>query len=209
MAIYWLMNGSKRRWRGALLGGVLIVMVIFIIGCQDAQPLPENVGYLRSAGQEGGRLTVFDADTFRVHRSVELPKATASVSHRLEIDPNGRIWIGYSQWNIDNLLRRKAEVLVFSPHGDLESKLDVGCDPPNVGIAFANGYAFVGCAASGFTGELVVFDLLTLEEVKRFTEIHPPGEDPSQQAFYIVAVEEIAGLILVFGKGGPPEDYHA
>ena len=53
----------------------------------------------------------------------------------------------------------------------------------------------------------MVIDLDTLKEVKRFDRVHPPGEDPSDQAFYIVWVEEIDGSILVFGKGGPPEGY--
>ena len=78
---------------------------------------------------------------------------------------------------------------------------------PDTGVAFAEGYAFIGCVASGFYGKVVVMDAATLEVVKVFDEVYPPSEDILQTPFYITAVEEVAGQIPVIGYGGPPKDY--
>ncbi len=169
--------------------------------------LPTNRGYLRASHPRSGRLTVFDADTFEVYRTVTLPPSTSGYSHRLEIDPAGRIWIGYSQTGIDHLSPKEDRVLVFAPNGDLEHELDLGCSPLDTGIAFANGYAFVGCAASGFYGQVIVVDMDTMEVVKTFDRVHPPGEDPVEQHFYISAVAEAAGSVVLTGFGNPPRDY--
>ena len=104
---------------------------------------------------------------------MELPDSWVSDSHRLEIDPMGRIWIAYTQDGMDRVVRRWG-VLVFSPEGDLEHELDLGCAPPDSGIAFANGFAFVACAASGFSGKVYVVDLQSMELVKSFDRVHPP-----------------------------------
>ena len=98
-------------------------------------------------------------------------------------------------------------MLVFSPEGDLEHELDLGCAPPDSGIAFASGYAFIGCAASGFSGRLYVVDLQSMEVVKSFDRVHPPVEEPSELCFYINADAEVGGSILVIGFGNPPRDY--
>ena len=58
--------------------------------------------------------------------------------------------------------------MVFSPDGDLLHDIDLGCAPPDGGIDFANGYAFVDCTASGFFGRLYVIDLESLDIVKEF-----------------------------------------
>jgi len=165
---------------------------------------------------------VFNADTFEVYRAVDLPPASMGLSHRLEFDPAGRIWLGYTQIGVDEITKAvefgkdplnitmaggKDRVLVFSPEGELEHELDIGCFPPDTGIAFAGGYAFIGCAASGFYGQVVVMDTATLEVVKVFDEVHPPGEDIYETPFYITAVEEVAGQVLVIGYGGPPKEY--
>ncbi len=169
--------------------------------------LPRNLGYLRASHPSSGRLTIFDADTFEVYRTVTLPPSTSGYSHRLEIDPAGRVWIGYSQIGIDHLSPKEDRVLVFSPNGDLEHELDLGCSPLDTGIAFTNGYAFVGCAASGFYGQVIVVDMDTMEVVKTFDRVHPPGDDSSGQLFYITTVAEVAGSILVVGAGHPPKGY--
>ena len=174
---------------------------------------PANVGYLRAAHPSGGRLVIFNGDTFEVYRSVDLPPSTHGRSHRLEIGPAGRIWLGYSQVGIDHITKfgpgARDRVLVFSPDGVLEHELDVGCSPPDTGIAFANGYAFVACAASGFYGKVVVMDTATMEIVKTFDKVHPPGNDVTQSSFYITTVEKVAGFILVMGYGNPPRDYES
>ena len=100
--------------------------------------LPENPGYLRASSPRLGSLTIFDSDTFEVYRTVELPDSWASYSHRLELDPMGRIWIGYSQDGMDRIVRRWG-VLVFSSEGDLQHELDLPCAPPDSGIAVKGG----------------------------------------------------------------------
>ncbi len=210
-------------WLGSLaLCMVLLSLVVACSGAGSSPPkslpatpeagfsleagLPPNVGYLRSSHPFGSRFTVFNADTFEVYRSVELPRASIGSSHRLEFGPAGRIWLGYTQTGVDDLKLRgggKDRVLVFSPEGELEHELDIGCGTPDTGIAFAGGYAFIGCAAR----QVVVMDAATLEVVKVFDEVYPPGEDIYETSFYITAVEEVAGQILVIGYGGPPKGY--
>ena len=85
---------------------------------------PQNVGYLRASSPRDASLTIFDADTFEVHRTVELPDSWVSYSHRLEVDPAGRIWLAYAQDGMDRFVRHSG-VLVFSPEGDLEHDLDL------------------------------------------------------------------------------------
>ena len=80
---------------------------------------PKNPGYLRASHPSSGMLTIFDADTFEVYRKVKLPPSTDDYSHRLEIDPAGRVWIGYSQIGIDHIRPKSERVLVFSSDGDL------------------------------------------------------------------------------------------
>ena len=190
---------------------LLVVLVIMASGCQDNEivvygELPENVGYLHSGTPRLGQLTIFDADTFEVYRSVELPITWESYSHRLELDPMGRIWIGYAQDGM-NRRGRHSGVQVLSPRGELEHDLDLGCAPPDGGIAFANGFAFVGCAASGFSGRVFVVDLESMDVVNMFEDVIPPGEDPAESNFYITTVVEVGGAVLVVGFGSPPRDY--
>ena len=142
-----LVGGGRRRWRFRVMKisrllvrvfvpSLLVVLVIMASGCQDNEivvygELPENVGYLHSGTPRLGQLTIFDADTFEVYRSVELPITWESYSHRLELDPMGRIWIGYAQ---DGMSRRgrHSGVQVLSPRGELEHDLDLGCAPPRL-----------------------------------------------------------------------------
>ena len=172
-----------------------------------AGEFPENPGYLRASHPSSGMLTIFDADTFEVYRKVKLPPSTDDFSHRLEIDPAGRVWIGYSQIGIDHIRPKSERVLVFSPNGDLLHELDLGCAPVDTGIAFANGYAFVACAASGFSGQVFVMDLDTMEVVKTFDKVRPPDEDADKQSFYISVVGAAAESIVIAGFGNPPRDY--
>ena len=213
--------------RAGKLQGYLVMymaMLVLATACNSTAPasssglvdnpktgLPDNVGYLRAAHPAGGRLTIFDADTFQVYRSVDLPPSTSDFSHRLEIGPFGRIWLGYSQTGLDDISKfgtgNSDRVLVFSDNGDLEHELDIGCSPPDTGIAFAIGYAFIACAAGGASGVVAVVDTSTMEIVKTFHNVGPTEEDPIPSIFYITAIEEVAGLILVIGFGSPPKDY--
>ncbi len=196
---------------GVFAPALLIVLAIMASGCQGNGSevygdLPENVGYLHSGTPRLGQLTIFDADTFEVYRSVEIPISWEAYSHRLELDPMGRIWIGYAQDGMHHRGRRSG-VQVLSPRGELEHDLDLGCAPPDGGIAFANGLAFVGCAASGFSGRVFVVDLETLDVVNTFDDVIPPGENAAESNFYITTVVEVGGAILVVGSGSPPRDY--
>ena len=200
------------RWFAKVLTSALLVfLAITVSGCQEngeqayGDP-PENLGFLRSGTPRLGKLLIFDADTFEIYRSVDMPIAWEAYSHRLEIDPMGRVWIGYAQDGM-NHFGRKSGVQVLSAKGSLERELDLDCAPPDGGIAFAEGYAFVGCAASGFSGQISVVDLASLEVVKTLDEVHPPGEKVSETGFYITTVAEAGGAILVVGFGSPPRDY--
>ena len=173
---------------------------------------PQNPGYLRATERDFGRLTIFDADTFEVYRTIDLPQAFEGSSHRLERDDKGRIWIGYSQEYTGVLpWIGKEEVRVFSARGDLEHVLDTQCGPPEGGIAFANGYAFIGCIWSGFSAKIVVVDVESMNIVKTLEvrRPHPEIPNPEISDFFLHAVEEVDGSILALGSGGPPADYDA
>ncbi len=115
-----IIRWQRSRW------ALLVVMLVLAIACGGRQDeLPANPGYLRAASSRVGNLTIFDANTFEIYRSVNLPRAIVAYSHRMEFDQTGRIWIGSSQAGIDRLVRKKDRVLVFSPRGDLEHELDL------------------------------------------------------------------------------------
>ena len=121
----------------------------------------------------------------------------------------GRIWMGSSQAGISALLKKENRVLVFSPRGDLEHELDLNCARPYSGIAFVNGYAFVGCTASGYHGRVVVIDTDTMSIVKTLDKVRPPEGYHADQYFYLTVVAEVAGQVLVVGEGAPPEGYQS
>ena len=198
-------HGTYSRWRSFL---ATVTLVAVILGCGGQAEFPANPGYLRASDAGLGKLVVFDADTFDVYREVDLPPATVVYSHRMEPDPIGRIWVGYSQSGLDRFLKkRKSGVLIFSPEGTLEHELELECARPNGGIAFASGYAFIGCVGSGIYGQVVVVDTASLEVVKRFEKVHPPEQNPARQYFYMTGVAEVGGDILVVGEGNPPRNY--
>ncbi len=194
--------------------GLALLALAFACG-GDTGPFgefPQNPGYLRATE----KLVVFDADTFEIYRTIDLSEASwRGSSHRLERDDNGRIWIGYNQerpgswvwmpWMV------KEGVLVFSAEGDLEYEAkvsdDTECYSPKGGIAFANGYAFIGCDQSH--GKVIVVNTETMDIVKTLEVERPDPLAPRLPNFYIRAVEEVAGAILVLGSGRPPADYDA
>ena len=193
----------------------LLSSITLISGCGIANEplgeLPSNLGYLRASGPTFGKLIIFDAKTFDIHRTIDLPQALRGDTHGLERDDRGRIWIGYSQ-EFTNALpwAMKEEVLVFSPVGELEHALETDCGPPEGGIAFSNEYAFIGCVWSGFKGKLAVVDTETMEIVKIIGGFRPEGpglSDRRPNKFFVANVKEIAGNILVLGKGSAPRDY--
>ena len=171
----------------------------------------ENTGYLRTAN----KLVIINADTHEIYRTIDLPEEPwPGDSHRLEGDDKGRIWIGYNQanpgywwpWTVWTL---KTGVLVFSAEGDSEYEVkvsdDTECRSPRGGIAFAKGYAFIGCDQS--YGKVLVVNTETMDIAKTLEVERPDPEVPRLSDLYIQAVEEVAGSILVFGSGRPPKGY--
>ncbi len=209
VGVFFLIH-TKRR---VAVLGLTVLTLAFACG-GDTGPFgefPENTGYLRTAE----KLVIFNADTFEIYRTNDLPEEPwPGDSHRLEIDDKGRIWIGYNQerpgswwpWTVWTL---KTRVLVFSAEGDSEYEVkvsdDTECRSPRAGIAFAKGYAFIGCDQSN--GRVVAIDTETKDIVKTIEVERPDPEAPHLSDFYILAVEEVAGSILVIGSGRPPIGY--
>lgn len=122
--------------------------------------LPPHVAYVLSGLYVGVpmQLTLLNADTWAVIRTVQLPQ---SYSTHLSRDPQGRLWIGYQgiDWDDDR-------VQVFAPDGQLLQTLHP-CRNPGSGVQFANGKAFVICNERGFFGTIVVIDLITFRSEKQ------------------------------------------
>lgn len=192
-------------------GTIVGMYALDLFNSEDSGPFgdfPKNPGYLRATDGEFGQLTIFDADTFEIHRTVDLPRALEGDSHRLERDDKGRIWIGYSQEYTGVLpWASKEEVRVFSAEGELEHVIDTQCGPPEGGIAFAIRRAFISCVWSGFIAKVVVVDTQTMEVVETLEVGRPHPEIPDFSDFFATAVEEVAGSILVLGRGKPPLGY--
>ena len=171
--------------------------------------LPRNLGYLVTKPlKEHGALTVFDADTSAVFRTVEVVPHHVGFPYWVEVGPQGRVWVGYIE-KLPEIFTTpgRSGVMVFTPEGDLVRDLNTKCGPHDSGAAFANGYAFIGCAASGFKGVIIVVDVNSLDVVKTLDNVHPPGQDPMELNYYIDAVTEAADMVLVTGHGGTPEGY--
>ena len=181
----------------------LAVLVGISCGPALADP-PANPGYMRASKGGHDLFIIFDADTYEIYRSVEFPPSSTPESHRLEIGPNGRIWVGYDETRdglFAYMLRdQRRGILVFAPDGTLLHDVDILCG--GSGMAFANGYAFVGCGSTVFA-----VDIETMAVVKRLDWEHPPGLSDHQRHTTITAVEAIGRSILVFGFSDPPEDY--
>ena len=177
---------------------------------------PENPGYLRATDETFGKLVIFDADTFEIYRTIDLPKASRSDSHRLQRDDKGRIWIGFSQRYIRQFMGLlpwvvTEAVLVFSPDGELMHEVEVNdyttCGSPDAGIAFANGYAFIGCVSPGNGEKVIVMDTEAMVVVKTLdVEYSRPANRPHDY-FAVRAVEEVSGSVLLLGSGLAPRGY--
>ena len=181
----------------------LAVLVGISCGPALADP-PTNPGYMRAFKGRNSQFIIFDADTYEIYRSVEFRSTTPLDSHRLEIGPNGRIWVGYAESGGDGLFAfmlrdQRRGILVFAPDGTLLHDVDILCG--GSGMAFANGYAFVGCGSTVFA-----VDIETMAVVKRLDWEHPPGLSDHQRHTTITAVEAIGRSILAFGFSHPPED---
>ena len=113
--------------------------------------LPRNLGYLITDPlKEHSALTVFDADTSAVFRTVDVVPHHVGSTQWIEVGPQGRVWVGYIGTAEIFTTPGRSGVMVFTPHGDLVQDLDINCSLPLSGVAFANGYAFIGCGPFGF-----------------------------------------------------------
>lgn len=191
------------RTRLVLLVILGILLVVFGSSCNLAPPA--NPGYLRVSEGKSSRLITFDADTFEVHRSVKFPPSYTPHSHRLEMDPKGRIWAGYTEpcpdWTGCWLWDQRKGVSIFSRKGGRLHSLGLPCGAEG-GIAFANGYAFIGC-----TRTVHVVGIDTLAVVKRIEwEVYP--SDGHREGYWrMTTIEEINGSILMIMRGPSPEGY--
>ena len=168
---------------------------------------PANPGYMRTSMGRNSQFIIFDADTYEIYRTVEFPQSAIDYSHKLEIGPNGRIWVGYSESG-DGLFAfmlrdQRRGILVFTPDGTLLHEVDIPCGASG-GVAFASGYAFVGCGSRVFA-----VDIVTMAVVKRLDWEHPPGLSNHQRHTTITTVEAVGSSILAFGMSFPPEDYQS
>ena len=90
---------------------------------------------------------------------------------------------------------------MFSREGDRVHSLELLCGAQG-GIAFANAYAFIGCARM-----VHVVDVETLAVVKRIEWKVPPSDRHREGYWRMTTIEEINGSILMIMRGPPPEDY--
>ena len=192
---------------GCTLVALAALAVLLGISCGPAlADPPANPGYMRASKGRNSQFIIFDADTYKIYRSVKFPQSSIPYSHRLEIGPNGRIWVGYDETRdglFAYMLRdQRRGILVFAPDGTLLHEVDILCG--GSGMAFASGYAFVGCGSTVFA-----VDIETLAVVKRLDWEHPPGLSNRQRHTVITAVEAIGTSILAFGFSYPPDDYKA
>jgi len=121
------------------------------------RPLPTHPLYVltMSVGKVGiNQLVIVDPITWQVTQQVPL---LSEAPDNLSRDPQGRIWMGYSE---------DQRVQVFAPDGRLLKTLTACLDPYLI-IHFAAGRAFISCFQSGFYAAVVVVDLQSLEIVKQ------------------------------------------
>lgn len=210
---------SVLNFAGAL-AVVLAAPAVTVMGCSQSSepppgPLPENVGYLRSSDTNDSshlsKFTIFNADTFEIYRTVELPKSHRYVANRIERDAHGRIWISYNQEGMNTFSKSDdIAVLVFSPQGELLHKVVPKCGPV-INIAFANNRAFLLCLWSGFYAQITVIDIDTLTVVKVLDKIAPPMDlgQGGLVNFFAYTLALVDGVVLVFGDSDPPDHYNS
>lgn len=191
---------------------MLVAAAVTVIGCSQSSepppgPLPENVGYLRSSDTNDSshlsKLTIFNADTFEIYRTVELPESHHDVTNRLVKDGYGRIWLSYSRLG-KNFFPKPDDsaVLVFSPDGELLHKLVSECRTA-LNIIFINDHAFLLCPLN----KIMVIDVTTMTIVKIINAVTPTLKQSRYFSPHTLAL--VDGLILVFGGGDPPETYES
>ena len=180
------------------------VIIVCAVGCgRDSGPygdFPENPGYLRATSADFGKLVVFDADTFEIYRTVDVPRGR---SQHIDKDDQGRVWIGYTQGMDTGIMpwMLKSETRVLSKEGELVHVIEKCA--ADAGVAFAAGYAFMGCR----NHYVEVVDTESMEIVKSLEVQYPDLYVPRLNGLYIWAVEEVAGSILVIGTVSPASDY--
>ncbi|MFN8488668.1 MAG: hypothetical protein U0350_13795 [Caldilineaceae bacterium] len=148
-------------------------------------PLPARPLYVStiSAGKLGiNQLILVNPTTWQVARQVPL---LSEAPYDLSRDPQGRIWLGYSEDH---------RVQIFAPDGRLLKTLTI-CLDPYLTIHFAAGHAFIPCLQSGFYASVVVVDLQSLEQVKQL-DIRIDGDN-----FMLLATAGNEAYFSMMGNG--------
>lgn len=99
-------------------------------------------------------MTLIDTKSWQIYKQVNLPN---SDSYHFNIDPFGRIWIGYA----GDFYRSDDRVQIYTKSGEIVDEL-TPCDAPNAGIHFTSQRVFIACTLNGFHGKVVVIDLLDM-----------------------------------------------
>jgi hypothetical protein len=145
-----------------------VFAILGLVACKpnSTQKLPiSNPGYILAGSNlsEGFRynaLTIFDLQNPNGQAlNVDLLKSWA---YNFDLAPNGSIWIGYSGEDIQSNDNR---IQVYSPEDNSVKTIET-CMNPRAGIKFVNNKAFVGCAATGFSGLVQVIDLKSQKVIK-------------------------------------------
>ncbi|MBI1297488.1 hypothetical protein GC175_21325 [bacterium] len=202
------MSKHLRKQIWTLIG--LLTLPWFITGCNSLLllptyidgdvtvygPAPEHPLYVLSVTPRDAnrftydKLEVVDTDAWQVTQRTILPSGVPST---LNVDPQGRFWIGYRYNYPKFALGPAAEpVVIVSPQGEIERYLRL-CGNPAYGIHFFDGYAFVVCSLPSTGGEVAVVDLNTLELVQT---IELGGED--QWNGYISASS--GTMLVLYGR---------
>jgi len=176
----------------------LLVLALWMSGCAvvdemrqqismppNSIPLPAHPLYVLtvSVGKLGiNQLVIVDPLSWQVTQQVPLLNVSPD---NLSRDPQGRIWMGYSE---------DQRVQVFAPDGRLLKTL-TACLDPYLTIHFAAGRAFIPCLKSGFYAAMVVVDLQSLEIVKQ-VDIRIDGDN-----FMLLSAGGDEAYFIMMGNG--------
>jgi len=180
---------------------ILALLALFLVSCMST-PVQRSASsesiYVLSAQNDQGdhNLSMINPKTWKVFQTVSIPN---SRSDSFSLDPQGRIWIGFSG-NFDVIDNR---VQVYTSEGKLVTTL-TPCDSPSAGISFVANRAFIGCAEDGSHGTIAVIDLDTFAMIRTINLSVP------EQPYLLTASAATENAILVSGlTSGPKETGYA
>jgi len=135
------------------------------------------------------RLKIIDVADWRIDKHIRLPNSSSS---HLNIDPQGRIWIGYD----GDFSKGDNRVQIYSQAGALLHDL-TPCRNPDAGIHFIANRVFIVCELNGFSGKVVVLNLETLE-IEADIDLGIPD---STLLLTTSAVDENRLVVSAYGRG--------